>query len=134
VFDWYQVNPSKVCISYDGQYLASGNNVGDVCVWNIASKQLLACVSTTYKHFLPNIAMGASTQICTLQFNEQNTRLLSGSLNGRGCIWDLDLNCVNELPNYGTVTAAAFSKDDAMVSVGNTCGIFYTTFYTQKFR
>jgi len=77
--------PWPVRFSLDGQYVASGDNVGNILIWNVRTGKL---VVRWRAHF---------SLVSSLAFTPDGKRLLSGSWDRQVSQWD-----VSSLSSHGT--------------------------------
>jgi WD40 repeat protein len=96
-----------VAWSPDGKYIAAGCDGGTVVVWNMSEPEDRV------------VLRGHVSAVSAVKFVERESILISGSADGRVCIWSTDdWSHVRELEESSPVMAAAVSMDGRYLATG----------------
>ena len=79
IFQLYDALPTFVTFSPDGKLIASGDNLGNIQLWNLQTKQSFA----TWKAY-------TNMGVKSLQFNPDSTKLTAIATDGTVKVWPLE--------------------------------------------
>ncbi|MBF2076844.1 MAG: protein kinase [Synechococcales cyanobacterium C42_A2020_086] len=107
---------TAVAISPDGHFLASGSRDRTICLWDLATGDLLET--------LDNWRNGHQDTITTLTFSSDGYILVSSSEDGLIKQWDLTGDLLSTLPGHGWgISALALSLDGTQLISGDQDGV-----------
>lgn len=104
--------PTSMALSADGAYLAAGTSDGEVCLWRVADRTLLATLR------------GHTSGVRGVALSRDGQMIASGGLDGRVCLW----SATNSLPlatmhhHADAIYAVALGGDGRLAASGGMDG------------